>query len=295
MNRKLYARGALAAYVYLAPALVGLFLLTLVPVAAVIVISLTKWSVLQPPRFLGIANYLNIFSTDFYFVHSVLATLYFAIGAVVVGIVYSFTVATMLNRRIPGRGFWRSAFFVPYVLPAVATAVVWSWMYETDFGVFNFFVNSLGFHKVPWLQKSAYAVPSLIIMTVWGVGNLIVIFMAGLQNVPRSFLEAVEIDGGNAWHKFRHVTVPMMTPVIFFNFIISVITNLQVFVPAYALTSGGPGDSTLFMVFLIYREGFMRNNMGYACALSLVFFVFIALLTLLIFSTSRKWIFYAGE
>jgi multiple sugar transport system permease protein len=185
-------------------------------------------------------------------------------------------------------------FFMPYVVPAIGSSIVWSWMYEANFGLFNYALSLLGVAKVPWLQSETLAVPSLVAMTVWGCGSLIVVFLAGLQNVPRSYLEAVEIDGGTAWHKFRHVTIPLMTPIIFFNFLMSMISNLQVFVPAYALTRGGPSDRTLFMVYLIYREGFMRNNFGHAGALSLVFFLFVAALTAAIFATSRRWIYYEG-
>jgi multiple sugar transport system permease protein len=282
------------AYLFLAPALLGLVFLTILPMLGVVGISLTRWTGLEPPTWIGLGNYGDIFTGDFYFAHSIAATLYFALGAVISGIVYSFLIALMLNQKIPGRGFWRSVFFLPYVVPAIGTAIVWSWMYEANFGVINYVLHLVGIPKVQWLQDEGFAVPSLIIMTVWGVGSTIVIFLAGLQNVPKSYLEAVDIDGGNAWHKFRHVTLPLMTPIIFFNFLMSMIANLQVFVPAYSLTMGGPSDRTLFMVYLIYREGFMRNNFGHASALSLIFFVFIAALTAGIFTTSRKWIFYEG-
>jgi multiple sugar transport system permease protein len=288
-------RTTLTAYLFLAPALLGLFFLTIFPMLGVIGISLTKWTGLEAPTYIGLDNYREIFTSDFYFARSVAATLYFALGAVISGIIYSFAVAFMLNKKVPARGFWRSVYFLPYIVPAIGSSIVWSWMYEANFGVFNYVLRLLKIGKVQWLQDPRMATPSIIVMAVWGCGSLIVIFLAGLQNVPRSYLEAVEIDGGNAWHKFRHITVPMMTPIIFFNFLMSMISNLQVFVPAYALTQGGPSDATLYMVYLIYREGFMRNNFGHASALSLIFFVFIALLTGLFFSTSRKWIFYEGE
>jgi multiple sugar transport system permease protein len=285
----------LVAYLCIAPALLGLFALTIIPILGVIVISFTQWTGLQPPSFIGVENYINIFTQDLFFAKSALVTLYFALGAVIGGILYSFIVAMMLNQKVPARGFWRSVYFIPYIVPAIAVNVVWSWLYDANFGVFNYVLNLFGFDKSLWMQSEITAVPSLILMTIWGSGSLIVIFLAGLQNVPKTYLEAVEIDGGNAWHKFRYVTVPMMTPIIFFNFLMSMIGNLQVFVPAFSITHGGPNNATLFIVYLIYREGFMRNNMGYACALALIFFVFIALLTALIFKTSNKWLFYEGK
>ena len=264
----------LTAYLFLTPALLGLFFLTIFPMIGVILISLTNWSGLEPPKFIGLENFREIFTTDVYFLKSVVATLYFALGAVISGIIYSFSIALMLNRRIFARGFWRSVYFIPYVVPAIGSAVVWSWLYEANFGVLNYGLHLLGMNKVQWLQSGPTAVPSIIVMAVWGMGSMIVIFLAGLQNVPRAYLEAVEIDGGNTWHKFRHITIPLMTPIIFYNFLMSMISNLQVFVPAYALTRGEPSGKTLFMVFLIYREGFIHNGFGHASALSLDFLRF---------------------
>ena len=295
MKMKRSTKTNLVAYLCIAPALIGLFLLTIIPMIGVIVMSLTTWSGLQPPSFVGIENYTNIFKNDLFFTKSVLVTLYFAFGAVISGMIYSFVIAIMLNQKIPARGFWRSLFFIPYIIPAVAVNVVWSWLYDANFGVFNFILNLFGIDKSLWIQSETMVVPSLIFMTVWGSGSLIVIFLAGLQNVPKTYLEAVEIDGGNVWHKFWYITIPMMTPIIFFNFLMSIIGNLQIFVPAFSVTHGGPNNASLFFVYLIYREGFMRNNMGYACALSMIFFVFIAFLTAIIFKTSNKWLYYEGK
>ena len=295
MKMKRSTKNNLVAYAFITPALIGLFALTIIPMIGVIVMSLTQWTGLQPPSFIGVSNYANIFKNDLFFTKSVFVTLYFAFGAVISAMIYSFVIAIMLNQKIPARGFWRSLFFIPYIIPAVAVNVVWSWLYDANFGVFNYILNQLGFDKSLWIQSETMVVPSLIFMTVWGAGSLIVIFLAGLQNVPRVYLEAVEIDGGNAWHKFWYIIIPMMTPIIFFNFLMSIIGNLQVFVPAFSITHGGPNNASLFFVYLIYREGFMRNNMGYACALSMLFFVFIAILTAIIFKTSNKWLFYEGK
>lgn len=283
------------AYLFLLPALLGLVFMTLLPLVGVAAISLTNWSGLEPPRFIGGDNFVNLFTDDNYFFASVAATLSFAFGAVVSGILYSFLVALLLNQKILGRGVWRSIFFLPYIVPIIGSSIVWAWMYEANFGVLNWVLSWVGIEKVRWLQDPALSTPSLIVMTIWAAGNLIVIFLAGLQNIPRTYLEAVEMDGGNAWHKFRHVTLPILSPVIFFNFLTSVVVNLQAFVPAYAVTRGGPSNTTLHMVYLIYREGFMRNEFGHASAISLLFFVFIAALTAVIFATSRRFMFYEGE
>ena len=295
MKNKLTYNQTLVAYLCITPALLGFFLLTFLPIVGIIIFSFTHYTGLLKPTWVGFDNYISIFTKDLFFYKSVVVTLYFALGSVLGGIIYSFFIALLLNMDVPGRGIFRSIYYVPAIVPAMAVNIVWAWMYDANFGLFNFILNSLGLDKSLWLYSETTSVPSIVLMTIWGTGNLIVIFLAGLQNVPKTYLEAVEIDGGNAWHKFKNVTIPMMTPIIFFNFLMNMITNLQVFVPSFALTNGGPNDSTLFMVFLIYREGFIKNNMGYACAISFVFFIFVAILTALIFSVSNKWVYYEGK
>jgi len=173
--------------------------------------------------------------------------------------------------------------------------IIWTWMFDPSFGVLNYFLRLLKLPTSMWLYHPRTAVPSLILIASWGAGNLIVIFLAGLQNVPTVYHEAAKIDGAHAIQRFRHVTIPMMTPIIFFNFLMSVITQLQVFVPAYSITRGGPSNSTMFLVYLIYREGFTHNNFGYASALSFVFFLMVVVITILIFRFSENMIFYEGR
>ena len=180
-------------------------------------------------------------------------------------------------------------------MPSIGAAIVWAWMYEANFGVINFVLNSIGLDKVHWLGDEATATPALGIMTIWGFGNYIVIYLAGLQGIPKTYLEAVEIDGGNTWHKFRHITLPLLSPVIFFNILMSIIANLQVFVPAMSITKGAPNGSTLYMVYYIFKQGFWNNRFGYASAVSLIFFAFIAVVTALIFVSSRNLLFFEGE
>jgi multiple sugar transport system permease protein len=209
--------------------------------------------------------------------------------------VYAFVVALLLNQRIAGRGLFRSIFFLPYIVPSIGAAIVWAWMYEANFGVINFVLNSIGLDKVQWLGNEATATPALGMMAIWGFGNYIVIYLAGLQGIPKTYLEAVEMDGGNAWHKFRHITLPLLSPVIFFNVLMSVIANLQVFVPALSITKGAPNGSTLYMVYYIFKQGFWNNRFGYASAVSLIFFAFIACVTAIIFASSRNLLFFEGE
>jgi len=288
-------KDAVAAYVFLAPAIIGLVAYTFLPIAGVVGMSLTEWNGLSEARFVGLENFKAIFTEDIFFPSSVKATLYFAAFTVVAGMAYAFLVALLLNQRVIGRGFFRSVFFLPYVVPSIGSAIVWAWMFESNFGVINYALNCVGLDKVKWLGEELTATPALGVMSVWGFGNFIVIFLAGLQGIPRAYLEAVEIDGGGAWHKFRHVTLPLLSPVILFNVLTSAVANLQAFVPAYSITQGGPNGSTLYMVYYIFRTGFKTNRFGYAAAVSLIFFVFIAAVAAIIYSTSRKWTYYEGE
>lgn len=238
---------------------------------------------------------MRLFTTDPYFKDSIQVTAIFSVLAVLGSLVYSLIVALLLNRDIPARGFFRAVFYLPYVLPAAAVYIGWSWLYETNFGLFNYILGLFGIDNIMFLSDSSYVVPSLAVIAVWLSGNLIVIFLAGLQNVPRVYHEAAEIDGANAWQRFVHVTLPCMTPIIFYNLLMSLITNMQVVTPALALTSGGPGNSSMFITYLMYRYAFKSNQIGYACAISFVFFVLIAIFTAILFSTSKRWVYYEGS
>lgn len=283
------------AYLFLAPAILGLVFYTFVPLLGVVGMSLTEWNGLKEPTFIGLGNFKEIFADDMFFSPSALSTVYFALFTVILGMIYAFAMALFLNMEIAGRNLFRSIFFLPYIVPSIGACIVWAWMFESNFGVINYGLNCLGLDKVKWLGDELTATPALGIMTIWSFGNFIVIFLAGLQNIPKSYLEAVEIDGGNVWHKFRNVTLPLLSPVIFFNVLMSIVANLQVFVPAMSITKGAPNGSTLYMVYYIYRTGFQSNRFGYASAVSLVFFAFIALVTAIVFATSRKRIFFEGE
>jgi multiple sugar transport system permease protein len=208
--------------------------------------------------------------------------------------VYSLFVAMLLNRKVPGRAFWRGVFYVPYVLPAAAIYIGWSWLYESNFGLFNYILSKFGIHKVLFLADSKLVIPSLALISVWMSGNLIVIFLAGLQNVPAIYHESAQIDGANAWQRFINITIPCMTPIIFYNLLMSLITNMQIIVPALTLTNGGPNNSSMFMTFLMYMYAFQQNQIGYACAVAFVFFILIAIFTGILFSTSKRWIYYEG-
>ena len=243
-----------SAYLFLIPAFLGLSLITYLPLLAVLGVSLTNLKPTQisglssqPVEFVGLQNYIDIFkdpSIDF--LNSIKVTVVFALFAVIASIVYSMFIAMLLNRKIPGRAFFRAIFYVPYVLPATGVILGWKLLTRDD-GFLNFILNKLGLDSSLFLSSTQTAIPTLVLIAVWTCGNLIVVFLAGLQNVPRTYLEAAEIDGTNAWQRFWHITVPCMTPIIFYNLLMSMVTNLQIVVPALAATSGGPGQATNFI------------------------------------------------
>jgi multiple sugar transport system permease protein len=285
---------ARTAYVFLTPALVGLTALTYGPLLAVFILSFFNWRGALAPSFIGIQNYIRLFTEDPYFIDSIKVTGYFSVISVIGSMIYSLAVAMLLNRKIPARGFFRAVFYLPYMLPAVAVYIGWSWLYESNFGLFNYLLSQLGINRVNFIADSKLVVPSLAIIAVWLSGNLIVIFLAGLQNVPRIYHEAAEIDGANAWQRFRHITIPCMTPIIFYNLLMSLVTNLQIVTPALALTSGGPGNSSMFITYLMYRYAFKSSQLGYASAISFVFFIIIAIFTGILFAASKSWVYYEG-
>ena len=284
----------ITAYICLIPSIIGLIFLTYVPLAAVFGLSLTKWEGVGMPEWAGLSNYVKLLTTDPYFKDSIKVTVFFSILAVFGSMVYSLVVALLLNRKIPARGFFRAVFYLPYVLPAMAVYIGWSWLYEANFGLFNYILSMLNISKVKFIASSELVIPSLALIAVWLSGNLIVIFLAGLQNVPRVYHEAAEIDGANSWQRFCNVTVPCMTPIIFYNLLMALITNMQVVTPALALTQGGPGNSSRFISYVMYQYAFKSGKFGYACAVAFVSFLLIGIFTIILFVTSKSWIFYEG-
>lgn len=288
MTNTLLKSEARTAYLCLIPSIIGLVVLTYVPLVAVFGLSLFRWEGVGIPEWVGLNNYIRLFTRDPYFKDAIWATIYFAVLAVAGSMVYSLVIAMLLNRKIPARGFFRAVFYLPYVLPAMAVYIGWSWLYETNFGLFNYLLSLVGINKVMFTGSSELVVPSLALISVWLSGNLIVIFLAGFQNVPRVYLEAAEVDGANAWQRFWNVTIPSMAPIIFYNLLMSLITNLQVVTPALALTNGGPGNSSCFLSYLMYIYAFRNGKLSYACAIAFISFLLIGVFTLILFATTKS-------
>lgn len=277
------------------PAILGLCVFTVGPVVGSFLISLTDWDIGSTAKFIGFGNYKTILTEDPLFTKSLSVTVYYAMGSVPLGLMLAFLVAMLLNQKVRGLSVFRTIFYMPTIVPALANNFLWMWMFNPDFGLLNTFLKMAGLPTSQWVYSESTAIPSLIMMSAWGMGNTMIIFLAGLQGVPTHLYEAVAIDGGNAWHKFWHITVPSMTPIIFFNLIMALIRTFQVFNEAYVMTQGGPNNATLFYVFYLYRTAFTETHIGYAAALAWILFVIIMVLTYVIFKTSDKWVHYEGR
>ena len=290
MRRK--TRRIIAFYIFILPWLVGFLLLMVYSVAFLFVGSFTRYSLIAPMEFIGLDNYLHLIK-DPLFWQSLKVTMIF-IGIGVPGsIVFALFLAILLNVRLPMRGIFRSLFFLPAILlGSVAVSVLWTWMYDKDYGIINYLLSFIGIQGPAWLKSETWALPSMIIMYLWGCGQAMVIFLAGLQGIPNQFYEAASIDGAGWKQKFWYITIPMLSPFILFNLITGIIQAVMVFTPAYVMTQGGPNYSTLFYLYYIYTNAFKYLKMGYGCALSVVLFGVLFLLTLSFLRIARKWTWY---
>lgn len=274
------------------PVIIGFFLWTVGPTIASFILSLTRWPTAGSPEFIGLGNYIQMFGRDYLFKKSLGVTTYYAFGSIPLVIVAAFIVAMLLNQKVRGQSIFRTMYYLPSVVPTVASALLWLWLFNPNFGLLNYILSMFGLPQLMWIYDETQVVPSFIIMSIWAMGGTMLIFLAGLQGIPNSLFEAIEIDGGNWWAKFRHITVPMMTPVIFFNLVMGIIGSFQIFNQAYIMTDGGPNNASLFFVYYLYLNAFRYGKMGYACALAWILFLTIMALTFIVFKSSSYWVFY---
>lgn len=283
----------LEGYLFAAPAILGYLIFVLGPVVTSLIMSLAEYNIIKPPVFIGIQNYITAFTDDELFWTSVRVTVFYTIIAVPLNLVVGFLIAVLMNQKVNGISIFRTIWYMPAIVPAVANAVLWQWVLNPDFGLLNLLLGKLGIPGPRWLIVPNTAIPAFILMNLWGVGGGMLIYLGGLQGIPQHLYEAVEIDGGNWWARFRHVTIPMMTPVIFFNLIIGLINTFQVFTPAFVMTQGGPAYATYFYVLHLYKNAFQYLRMGYASAMAWILMLFVLLMTFIIFRTSG-WVYYEG-
>lgn len=295
-NNPMYRKRQIAGYLFAMPAILGFLVYVITPMILSFYYSLTDFSVFKEEiSFLGLENYIKLFNgTDPFFYKSLKATFYFVILNVPVTIIFAFFLAMLLNRNIKGRALFRGIFYMPSIVPVVASCMIWQYLFNPDLGLANSILKAVGIPKQLWLYSEKTVIPTLVLTNLWNCGSTMVIFLAGLQNIPKHYYEAVEVDGGNSIHKLFYITVPMMTPVLFYNAIMCAISSFQAFDKAYILTEGGPNNASLFFSYLIYREAFANANMSVACALGWVLFMITGVCSILLFATSGKWVYYEG-
>jgi multiple sugar transport system permease protein len=286
----------IAGYLFLLPNILGFLVFSSIPVLATFSISLLDWDLIRAPRFVGIDNYVKLLTDDVLFRKVLLNTAYYVVGTVPAGVILSLLLALAMNANVRGIAIFRAIFFIPVISASVAVAMMWRWLYNTDFGLINLALASIGVKGVPWLSSTAWAMPAVIIMAVWKtLGYNMVIFLAGLQSIPIHLHEAAAIDGANGYQRFRHITLPLLAPTTFFVLVISGISSFQVFDLAFVLTKGGPGDATNTMVMYIYAQAFQFFHMGYAASIAWVLFAIIFAVTLLQHQLQKRWVHYEHE
>jgi multiple sugar transport system permease protein len=281
-------------YMYLLPSVIFLAIFTIFPVFASFFISLTQWTLINPPKFIGLENYKNLFS-DPTFYWTLWHTVYYTLGSVPLSIILSLLLAIAMNQRIKGITIFRSMYFLPVISTWVAVAIVWRWIYNPQFGLLSAFLGIFGISPKNWLGDTRLAMPSVIITSVWkGLGYNMILFLAGFQNISESYYEAAKIDGASRWAQFRYITIPLISPTTFFVLITSVISSFQVFGPIYTMTNGGPVGSTEVLIFYLFQNGFRWYKMGYASSIAWVLFLIIFIFTLIQYFSSKRWVHYGA-
>ncbi len=280
---------------FIAPWLIGFIGLAVIPLMMSLYYSLTRYDLISAPKFIGMGNYVRLFTNDPDFWKVIGNTFYYVLLGVPIGAFVAFLIANLLNTDIKGRALFRSIIYIPTIVPAVCTAMVWLFLLNTQYGAVNGLLKTFEWPTIPFLSSIGLSKPTLIMIYVWAQGSAVVIYLAALQDVPRSLYEAATVDGANNWHKFWHVTVPLCTPVILFNSIMGFIGAFQEFTLPWLLTGGGPAKSTELYVMNLYRNAFVQLSMGKASAMAWILLIIIVLFTAILFSTSGRWVYYGGE
>ncbi|MCB0061641.1 MAG: sugar ABC transporter permease [Caldilineaceae bacterium] len=289
-------REAIQGYLFISPWVIGFLLFTLGPMLASFYYSFTLYNVQTTPRFTGLYNYDYAFSQDPLFWVSVRRTLLWAVMTVPVSMIASLWAAILLNQKLRGVAVYRTCFFLPHLTPVVAAAILWMWILQPDIGILNTLLDKVGIRGPNWLQSIQWSMPALAMVALWtGIGgNKMLIFLAGLQAIPDSLYEAADMDGATGLQKFRHITLPMISPAMFFNLVLGIIASFQVFGMAFVTTKGGPAYSTYFYALHLYQQAFVSFDMGYGSALAWIFFAAVLLLTLFQLWLQKRWVYYEG-
>ncbi len=291
--RKPASREALFFYLCISPWIAGFLLFTAGPMIASIAISLTNWNFISPPSFVGLANYQAL-ADDELFVKSLAVTTTYTVLAVPLALVGGLLVALLMNQNLKGVTVFRTIYYLPSVIAGVAIALLWSWIFNPNYGMINGVLALFGIDGPNWIYSEDWVLPAFVIMNLWAVGGPMIIYLAALQSVPTELYEAAALDGAGAARRLLSITLPLISPVILFNLIIEIINSFQIFTSVYIMTQGGPNNGSLFFVLYIYRQAFQYFNTGYASALAWVLFVIIMIFTLVVFRSSKAWVYYEG-
>jgi multiple sugar transport system permease protein len=296
-RRRRHLKPSTWGYIFISPWILGFILFSGGPLVASFFLSLTEYDILSSPKFVGFDNYQYAVSEDPLFWNSLWRTTYFSIVAVPLGLVGSLVLAMLLNQGLRATNLFRTLFFLPHLTPAVAMAILWTWLLHPTLGFANTFLGQFGIPDFAWLTSKETVIPTLIMISLWaGVGgNTMLIFLAALQGIPRDLEEAAELDGAGSWAKFRAITLPLISPVILFNLILGIISSFQVFTLAFVATEGGPSYGSYFFILHIYNQAFDYFRLGYGAALAWIFLLIVLVLTVVNFAFSRRWVYYQGE
>ncbi len=290
-------REAWAGVLFVLPCVLGLIIFTAYPVLASVYLSFTDYNIIQPPHWVGLQNYVTMFTSDNDFWTGVGNSAYYALISVPLGLIISLLLALTLNLRARGVGVYRALFYLPALAPPVVSTIIFVMLLDPNNGLVNVLLRGIGLPTPGWFVDPAWSKPALIMLSLWGAGTATIIFLAGLQEVPQSLLEAAVIDGAGPWQRLWNVILPLLSPVVLFNLVMGVISSFQVFDQAITIggNNGDPLGSTLMFMILIYRSAFQYFQMGYASALSMALFLVVVSITAVIFRTSRAWVYYEGE
>lgn len=291
LNLKAGTRDTIGFFAFVSPWLVGFVFLTVVPMVASLAISFTEWNILSPPKWNGVQNFITIFK-DPLFYKAVRVTLTYTLFSVPLNVILSIFVAMLLNNNLRGMSIFRTIFYLPAIISGVVIAIVWLWIYNPDYGIFNNFLRMFGIQGPKWVYDENWALPSVIIMSLWNIGANIVLYLAGLQGISTEYYEAAHIDGANFWDRFVHITLPSISPVLLFTALTGIINSLQTFTQAFIMTEGGPNNATNFYAYYIYNNAFVWHRMGEACAQAWILFIIIFVLTLLTLRASKGHVYY---
>ena len=287
-------REELTAYLFILPWVIGFLIFTAGAMLFSFYISLNETDLLSLSKFVGLRNYTRALTSDSLFMKSLGVTAWYTVMVVPFGTIVAMAIAMMLNQKLKGVGVWRTIYYMPALVSGVAVALLWGWVLNPDYGIVNQGLKLLGVPGPRWFGSETWAVPGMVLVAVWGTGTNMVLYLAGLQSIPTEVQEAARIDGAGPWLLFWNVTLPLLTPTVFFNVLTSIIGSFQVFTLALILTAGGPNNATLTMVLYLYREGFQLFNFGYASAVAWLLFAIIMIFTLIVMRSSSMWVHYEG-